>query len=68
LKEAKGSGQILISNSLALRKGWVAEGGSGFVPSEVRKRKGSEQDVPVYLIASDMLNPALWKRFGQFQL
>ena len=67
-KDAKSPSRFLISNSLAVRKLWVGAGGAGYVPSEVRKRKGSEQDVPVYLIASDMFNPALWKRFGQFQL
>jgi DNA-binding transcriptional LysR family regulator len=62
-KKAKGA-PILVSNSLAIRKQWIEERqGSGFVPSEVRNKKNAETDLPVILIGSDMLNPAIWERF-----
>lgn len=60
---------VLLSNSLAVRKLWIEEhGGQGLVPSEVRKRKTADDDVPVIMIASDLFNPSLWQRFEQFQL
>ena len=61
--------QSLISNSLAVRKLWIDEfEGQGFVPSEVRRKKVDDADVPVYLIASDLMNPSLWQKFEQFRL
>lgn len=61
--------RIFISNSLAVRKTWVEEyGGFGIIPSEVRKRESSASDMPVLIVASDMLNPALWQKFEQFRL
>jgi LysR family transcriptional regulator, transcriptional activator for aaeXAB operon len=71
-KEAAADGlrrPSLISNSLAVRKIWIEEhGGSGYVPSEVRRKKLGDEDVPVYLIASDLMNPTLWQKFEQFRL
>lgn len=71
-KESRGSHAgppILISNSLSVRKNWILEhGGSGSVPSEVRQRKVGDEDVPVILMASDLLNPAVWEKFEQFEI
>lgn len=61
--------RVLLSNSLAVRKSWIDEyGGSGYTPSPVFKQKKNESDLPVYLIASDMMNPALWQKFEQIRL
>lgn len=61
--------RVLISNSLAVRKHWILEmGGAGILPSEVRRKKTSETDSPVLLMASDMFNTALWQKFDQFRL
>jgi hypothetical protein len=61
--------RVLISNSLVVRKFWIEEfGGAGFAPSDVRRQKKAETDVPVVLVASDMINPALWQRFEQIRL
>ena len=60
---------ILISNSLAVRRTWIEDyGGIGFVPSEVRRKQSSTDDVPVYLIGSDLVNPALWRKIEEFRL
>jgi LysR family transcriptional regulator, transcriptional activator for aaeXAB operon len=69
-REARSSAsRVLISNSLAVRRHWINEqDGSGFIPSAVRRKKTSEEDVPVFLIASDLINPALWQKFEQFRL
>jgi hypothetical protein len=67
-KHANKDARILVSNSLALRKTWIDEHrGSGHIPSEVRKRKSSDADVPVVLIASDFMSPAIWQRIEQFK-
>lgn len=61
--------RILLSNSLAVRKVFIDEfSGSGFVPSEVRRRRTGDDDAPVILIGSDLLNEAVWQRFEQFHL
>lgn len=62
-RSAGKEGRILLSNSLAVRKLWIEEhGGAGFVPSDVRPKKVAENDVPVVLIASDLINPAVWEK------
>lgn len=69
-KKTRSSAQkVLVSNSLAVRKSWIENnGGSGSIPSDVRRRKTSEADAPVLLIASDVMNPALWERLEQIRL
>jgi DNA-binding transcriptional LysR family regulator len=70
-KEGKGKAnhRVLLSNSLSVRKHWIEEhGGTGFVPSEVRRKKTSDEDVPVILIASELFNPVLWQKIEQFRL
>ena len=60
---------VLLSNSLMVRKSWIDEhGGTGNIPSDVRRRKGGEADAQVVLVASDLLNPALWQKFEQLRL
>jgi hypothetical protein len=52
-----------------IRRSWIDEhGGTGNVPSDVRRRKGGETDAQVVLVASDLLNPALWVKFDQLRL
>lgn len=62
--------RTLVSNSLAMRELWIKEfGGSGFFPSEVRKKKTNEpSEVPVYLIGSELLNPTVWGKIQKFPL
>lgn len=61
--------QILVSNSLAVRRLWIeTHGGSGSIPSDVRRRKTSDADTPVVLVASDLMNPAVWARLEQIRL
>jgi hypothetical protein len=64
------SNRVLLSNSLAVRKHWVeTNGGTGLFPSEIKKKKtGTESEVPVYLIGSDLLNPAVWQKIASFKL
>ena len=68
-KQPRGT-RILLSNSLAVRKQWVEKnGGSGLFPSEIRKKKtGSDSEVPVYLIGSDLLSPIVWQKIETFRL
>lgn len=60
---------ILISNSLSIRKQWIkSDGGQGLIPSDFRRKKSLDTDLPVLLMASDMFNSTLWQRFEQFRL
>ncbi|MES2856958.1 MAG: LysR family transcriptional regulator [Bdellovibrionota bacterium] len=68
-KASSKDSRVLMSNSLAVRKYWIEDfGGGGFVPSDVRRQKKAETDVPVVMVASDMINPALWQRFESIRL
>ena len=61
--------QLLVSNSLTIRKLWIeSHGGSGGIPSDVRRRKSAESDVPVVLVASDLMSPQVWERLEQIRL
>ena len=60
---------LLVSNSLTIRKLWIESfKGAGSIPSDVRRRKTADTDVPVMLVASDLLNPALWSRLEEIEL
>jgi len=69
-KKGKSAPQkILISNSLAIRRSWIENhNGSGSIPSDVRRRKTSDSDHAVLLLANDVMNPALWARLEQIRL
>jgi DNA-binding transcriptional LysR family regulator len=68
-KSAAKTSQLLVSNSLAVRRLWIeSHGGSGAIPSEVRRRKAAETDTPVVLVASDLMNPTVWARLEQIRL
>lgn len=68
-KKTKLPQKILVSNSLAVRRSWIENhGGSGSIPSDVRRRKTSDAETPVLLIAADVMNPALWARLEQIRL
>ena len=61
--------QFVLSNSLAMRRLWIDNyGATGFVPSEVKKRKSDPADVPVVMIGSDLMTPAVWEKFEQIRL
>lgn len=51
---------VLVSNSLMIRKEWLEKfGGSGYLPSEAKKGRLKDQE-PVLLIGSELLSPQLW--------
>ncbi len=51
---------VLVSNSLMIRKEWLEKfGGTGFLPSEAKKGRAKDQE-PVLLIGSELLSPQLW--------
>jgi hypothetical protein len=56
--------RILVSNSLEVRKTWIAQfGGTGILPSQVRKEKGAKAgDVPVLIVGAEDLGSAFWKK------
>ena len=61
-KEPQDFQHILVSNSLAIRKEWLSSfGGSGFLPTEVRKSKVKDHE-PILIIGSEVLNPLLWNQ------
>lgn len=61
--------KVVMSNSLALRRFWIDNyGASGFVPSDVRKKKSEGAETPVIMIGGDLLNPAVWTKFEQIRL
>lgn len=61
--------RVLISNSLIIRKLWIENhDGVGYIPSGVTKKKSTEADVPVMMIASDLMSPSLWEKFEKFEL
>ena len=62
--------KVFISNSLAVRKIWCEQfGGSGSFPSEVqRKKSGDDGEVPVILVASDVMSPAVWKKIEKIKI
>jgi DNA-binding transcriptional LysR family regulator len=55
--------QCLVSNSLSVRRAWLeAHGGTGHLPSDLRKdRKPTKDDEPVLLIGQDSLDDRIWK-------
>lgn len=64
-----GERPILLSNSLAIRKLWIAEyDAQGIIPSDARKSSRSDSDVPILLLAGDLFNPSLWRKIEQFRL
>ncbi|MEK7357886.1 MAG: LysR family transcriptional regulator [Bdellovibrionota bacterium] len=61
--------KVVMSNSLAVRRLWIdSYGASGFVPSDVRKRKSEGAETPVIMIGADLLSPAVWQKFEQIRL
>lgn len=63
-KKRKKDEKILICNSLHLRKIWLeSHKANGWIPTEVNKPKikYDSNELPVFLIASDLLSPNDWK-------
>lgn len=63
--KAAGDKQILISNSLAVRRKWFDEfGGMGVMPSAVLKQKPVRSEVveSVYMLGKDSFSVAIWER------
>ncbi len=60
------AGKRLISNSLAVRKHWLERfGGTGFLPSGLKR---SGKGLPVFVIGSQTLSPAVWEKIAVFPL
>jgi DNA-binding transcriptional LysR family regulator len=60
---AGSSAPTVISNSLSLRRRWLtAFGGKGSLPSQVmaRPEQKAPEEVPVLVVAQDLLSPLLW--------
>lgn len=69
LKKNTKEKQLLVSNSLTIRRLWIeGHNGAGSLPSDVRRRKTAETDVPVLMVASDLMNPAVWARLEAIRL
>lgn len=69
IRDGRASGKVLLSNSLAVRKHWILdEGGTGFVPGDVRRKRNAESDVTIFMIASDLFSPAFWEKIEKFRL
>ncbi len=69
VKKKKSASQLtFVSNSLALRRFWLDNhGGNGLVPSELyRRKKETENELEVLLIAEETLSPKLWEHLVTF--
>jgi hypothetical protein len=57
---------VLISNSLAFRQGWLRDiGGVGMLPVDAKKGRGKGY-FSVYLFGNDLLSPKLWTKISEF--
>lgn len=65
-----GEPPTLVSNSLDVRKRWIAaHGGTGTLPSEIRKGKPSRpNEVPALLLGADDLPHAFWEKASAFPI
>lgn len=65
----KSAEKVLISNSLAIRRDWFTRfGGTGTVPSELKKTKSSRQDTErVVLLGTDTISPAIWAAVNKIE-
>jgi hypothetical protein len=61
-EKIKHAEKVLISNSLAIRREWFQKfGGRGTLPSEPKKKKGSNADTErIILMGADTLSRAVW--------
>jgi hypothetical protein len=61
--------RILVSNSLEVRRHWLARfGGQGVLPSPIHPKALSPQDLPVLMIAAETLPQGLWEENSSFKL
>jgi DNA-binding transcriptional LysR family regulator len=71
LKGGKGGDapQVLVSNSLDVRKAWIARfGGAGIIPSEVRRDKsGKNGEVPVLIVGAEDLPGVFWEKTQSYK-
>lgn len=63
IKPRRPETRFFMSNSLAVRKIWIEElEGQGTLPTVIREsRPEQEGEVPVYMIASDIMSPLVWE-------
>ncbi len=66
----EGFERLLVSNSLAIRRQWIETyGGTGVIPQPMKREKpasGRRID-SVFLVGSDLLQPAVWARIQKFK-
>ena len=56
---------VLVSNSLSLRRHWLEEiGGTGMLPVDAKKGRGKGH-FPIFILASDLMSPKLWTQIGE---
>jgi LysR family transcriptional regulator, transcriptional activator for aaeXAB operon len=56
---------ILVSNSLSIRKHWLEEiGGTGALPVDAKKGRGKGH-FPIFLLGNDLLSPKLWTQIAE---
>lgn len=63
------SPRMLVSNSLEVRRNWIAKfGGHGILPSDVRREKsGKTGEVPVIVVGSEDLPAAFWEKVSTYK-
>ncbi|HCM41062.1 MAG: hypothetical protein A2X97_05900 [Bdellovibrionales bacterium GWA1_52_35] len=72
LQKAVEGTPVLVSNSLAVRRTWLAEyGGTGLLPGEVKRTRkppasDTGEDRGVFLIGDDLFSEILWKKILGF--
>ncbi len=56
---------VLVSNSLSLRKHWLEEiGGTGSLPVDAKKGRGKGH-FPIFLLGSELLSPKFWAQITE---
>jgi hypothetical protein len=59
-KELSKVKNVLVSNSLSLRRQWLQQfGGTGSLPVDAKKGRGKGH-FPIFMLASDLISPKLW--------
>ena len=70
IKPRRPESRFFMSNSLAVRKIWIEElGGNGTLPTGIgENRPEQEGEVPVYMIASDIMSPMVWETLQKIKI
>jgi len=62
--------QVLVSNSLEVRKAWISRfGGVGTIPSDLKREKtGKAGEVPVLMVGGDDLPQSFWAKISEVKV